>query len=309
MSLEIPVAFVQQYKSNILMLSQQKQSILRPTVRFETMTGKRMAIERLAPKNPQKRTTRHAPTPVSDASHSRRWLTIVDYEVPADLIDDQDKLRLLIDPQGPYTQNQLSGLRRAQDDEIIAALGATVYVGEEGSSSVTNYAVGECRLVAGDGSIVAAGSAHSDTVATPLSIAKLMTCKQILDDAEIDKDRRRYFVTNPYNINHFMNLTEVKSSDFNTSKPLANGILYQFAGFTFLESTRLVTDTTEKDCKKCYAFAEGAISYSAPQEPKVSISIRHDLSDSVQVYCTQTCGAVRNEGPAVVEINLLEKPA
>lgn len=304
MSLEIPVAFVQQYKSNILMLSQQKQSILRPTVRFETMTGKRMAIERLAPKNPQKRTTRHAPTPVSDASHSRRWLTIVDYEVPADLIDDQDKLRLLIDPQGPYTQNQLSGLRRAQDDEIIAALGATVYVGEEGSSSVTNYAVGESRLVAGDGSIVAAGSAHSDTTATGLTIAKLLTCKQLLDDEEIDPERQRYFLCNPYNINQMLNTTEVKSSDYNTVKALAAGQIDTFMGFRFLMSTRLVTDTTETDCKKCYAFAAGSISYSAPQEPKVSISIRHDLSDSVQVYCTQTCGAVRNEGPAVVEINL-----
>jgi hypothetical protein len=305
MSLQIPVAFVQQYTGNILMLSQQKQSILRPTVQFETMTGKCMFIERLAAKNPQKRTTRHAPTPISDATHSRRKLTIYDYEVPADLIDDQDKLRMLIDPQSAYTQNQLSGLRRAQDDEIISALGGTVYTGEDGSTAVLVSAVGECRLISGSGAIVAAGSAQSDTVATGLTIAKLLTCKQLLDDAEVDKDRQRYFVCNPFNINQFMNLTEVKSSDFNTSKPLANGILYQFAGFTFLESTRLITSATETDCKTCYAFAQGAITFSAPQDPKVSVSIRHDLSDSVQVYCTQTCGAVRNEGAAVVEINLL----
>jgi len=229
----------------------------------------------------------------------------VDYEVPADLIDDQDRLRMLIDPESAYTQNQLSGLRRAQDDEIISALGASVTTGEDGSTTVTNYAVDECRLINGSGAIATAGSAHSDTDASPLTIEKLLSCKQLLDDAEVDKDRQRYFATNPFNINQFMNQTEVKSSDFNTSKPLANGILYQFAGFTFLESTRLVYDTTETDCIKSYAFAAGSISYSAPQDPKVSISIRHDLSDSVQVYCVQTCGAVRNEGPAVVEINLL----
>jgi len=305
MSLQIPVAFVQHYTGNILMLSQIKQSVLRPTVQFETMTGKCMFIERLAAKNPQKRTTRHAPTPISDAQHSRRKLTIVDYEVPADLIDDQDKLRMLIDPQSAYTQNQLSGLRRAQDDEIIAALGATVYTGEDGSIAVLNSATGESRLVAGSGALVTAGSAHSDTTATGLTIAKLLTCKQLLDDADIDPERQRNFVCNPFNINQLLNTTEVKSSDYNTVKALAAGQIDTFMGFKFLMSTRLLANATETDCKMCYAYAQGSISYSAPQDPKVSISIRHDLSDSVQVYCTQTCGAVRNEGPAVVEINLL----
>jgi hypothetical protein len=305
MSLQIPVAFVTQYTGNILMLSQQKQSVLRPTVAFETMTGKRMMIERMGPKNPQKRTTRHAPTPISDATHDRRVLTIIDWEVPADLIDDQDRLRLLIDPQSYYTQNQLSGLRRAQDDEIIEALGRAVLTGEDGATSVANYAVNESRLISGSGALVAAGSAHSDTTATGLTIAKLLTCKQLLDDADIDPERQRYFVCNPFNINQLLNATEVKSSDYNTVKALASGQIDTFMGFKFLMSTRLVTDTTETDCKKSYAYAQGSVTFSAPQDPKVSVSIRHDLSDSVQVYCTETCGATRNEGAAVIEINLL----
>jgi hypothetical protein len=305
MSLQIPVAFVTQYTGNILMLSQQKIAKLRATCRFETMTGKRMMIERMGPKNPQKRTTRHAPTPISDAKHDRRVLTIVDWEVPADLIDDQDKLRLLIDPQSYYTQNQLFGLRRAQDDEVIEALGRTILTGEDGATSVTNYASDECRLIDGSGALATAGSGHTDTVATPLTIEKLLLCKQLMDDAEIDEERQRYFTTNPFNINQFINQTEVKSSEYNHSKALAEGKMdIVFAGFRFIPSTRLITDTTETDCVKSYAFAEGSVTFSAPQDPKVSVSIRHDLSDSVQVYCTQTCGASRNEGPAVVEINL-----
>jgi hypothetical protein len=305
MSLQIPVAFVTQYTGNILMLSQQKKGILRPTCRFETMTGKRMMIERMGPKEAHKRTTRHAPTPISDATHDRRVLTIWDYEVDADLIDDQDRLRMLIDPQSSYTQNQLSGLERAQDEEIIEALGRAVLTGEDGATSVAYYAVGECRLISGSGAIVAAGSAHSDTTATGLTIDKLLTCKQLLDDANIDDSRQRYFLANPYNLNQLLNTTEVKSSDYNTVRALAQGNIDTFMGFKFLKSTQLVTDTTETDCKKCYAFAQGAVSFSAPQDPKVSVSVRHDLSDSVQVYCTQTCGATRNEGAAVIEINLL----
>ncbi len=304
MSLQIPVAFVDQFKANILMLSQQTQSVLRQTTMPETMTGDTMYIERMAKKDPQKRTTRHGPTPISDAQHDRRKLSVVDYEVPADLIDKQDRLRMLIDPQSSYAQNQVSGLNRAIDDEIIAALGGTVYTGHTGATALSYYAVGEMRLVAGDGSVVIAGSAHSDTTATGLTIAKLLTCKEILDDAEIDPMRKRYFVCNPYNINQLLNTTEVKSADYNTIRALAQGQIDTFMGFKFLMSTRLLADTTETDCKRCYAYAENSITFVAQAEPSVSVSIRHDLSDCVQIYTTMSCGAVRNEGPAVVEINL-----
>lgn len=304
MSLQIPVAFVDQFKANILMLSQQKQSVLRKTVMPETMTGDTMFIERLAKKDPQKRTTRHGATPISDATHDRRKLSIVDYEVPADLIDKQDRLRMLIDPQSSYAQNQVSGLNRAIDDEIISALGGTVYTGHTGSTAVNYYDTGEMRLIAGDGSVVAAGSAHSDTTATGLTIAKLLTCKQLLDDAEIDEMRKRYFVTNPYNLNQLLNTTEVKSADYNTVRALAQGQINTFMGFEFLMSTRLGADATETDCTHSYAFAENSITFASQEEPSVSVSIRHDLSDCVQVYTTMSCGAVRNEGPAVIEINL-----
>lgn len=304
MSLLIPVAFVDQFKANILMLSQQKQSLLRKCTMPETMTGDTMFIERLAKKDPQKRTTRHGATPVSDAAHDRRKLSIVDYEVPADLIDKQDRLKMLIDPQSAYAQNQVNGLNRAIDDEIIAALGGVVYTGHTGATAVNNYDTGECRLVGGDGTVVAAGSNHSDTTETGLTIAKLLTCKQLLDDAEIEEGRKRYFLCNPYNINQLLNTTEVKSADYNTVRALAQGQINAFMGFEFIMSTRLLSDGTDTGCKNCYAFAENAITFSSQEEPSISVSIRHDLSDCVQVYTTMSCGAVRNEGPAVIEINL-----
>ena len=40
MSTQITTAFVEQYKSNVLHLAQQKGSRLRDTVRFESVTGK-----------------------------------------------------------------------------------------------------------------------------------------------------------------------------------------------------------------------------------------------------------------------------
>ena len=304
MSLQIPVSFVDQFKANILMLSQQKQAKLRGCCRPESVTGDTMYVERLGPKDAQLRGARHGETPVSDAQHSRRKLSMADYIVPADLIDKPDKLKLLIDPQSSYTQNQVFSLNRAIDDVVIAALYGAAYGGHAGGTTINSYDVGESRLVQSDGTIRAAGSDFSDATETPLTIAKLLTCKQLLDDAEIDEDRQRYFVCNPFNLNQLMNTTEVKSSDYNTVKALAQGNVDTYMGFKFIKSTRLPADDTDTGATRCFAFAQDAIVLAVAEEPSVSVSVRNDLCDSIQVFSTLSIGATRVEGPAVVQILL-----
>jgi len=304
MSSQIPVAFVDQFKANILVLSQQKPAKLRMVCRPESVTGDTMYVERIGPKDAQPRGARHGATPISDADHSRRKLSMADYVVPADLIDKPDKLKLLIDPQGVYVQNQTFSLNRQIDDVIIAAIFGNAYEGHTGATTVYNYSVGECRLVESDGSIAAAGSDWSDKTQTPLTIAKLLTCKQLLDDAEIDEDRQRYFLCNPYNLNQLLNTTEVKNADYNTVKALAQGYIDTFMGFKFLKSTRLPVDDTDTGATKCAAFASNAIVLAVAEEPSVSISVRNDLLDSIQVFSTLSIGATRVEGPAIVPILL-----
>ena len=305
MSMQVPIHFVDQVTRNMLILSQQKASQARMACRPEPITGDVMYVERIGPKDAQLRGARHGATPISDADHSRRKLSMLDYVVPADIIDKPDKLKMLVELQSPYVNNQVFSLHRQVDDTIIAALGATVFGGHQGGLTILNSAVGECRLIRDDGTVEAAGDTFSDSGAeTSLTIAKLLTCKQLLDDAEIDDDRPRWFIANPYNINQFMNLTEVKSSDYNTSKVLAMGRIDSFMGFTFIRSTRLPADTTNVDATPCYAFAQDAIVLAVAQEPKVNIDPRPDLLNSVQIFSELSIGAVRVEGPAVVQINL-----
>lgn len=304
MSLQIPVAFVDQFKANILLLSQQKQPKLRGCCRAEPITGDTMYVERIGPKDAVPHAGRHGATPISDADHSRRKLSMADYDVPADLIDKPDKLKLLIDPQSVYASNQVFSLNRAIDDVIITALGGPAYGGHTGATTINNYDVGECRLVESDGSLTAAGSNFAGKTETALTIAKLLTCKQLLDDAEIDDERQRYFLCNPYNINQLLNTTEVKSADYNTVKALAQGQIDTFMGFKFIKSTRLPVDGTDAEATNCYAFAQDAIVLAVAQEPSVDISVRNDLCNSIQVFSTLSIGATRVEGPAVIEINL-----
>lgn len=303
MSLQIPVSFVDQFKANLLILSQQKTALLRQCCRMEAITGDTMYVERLGPKTAQLKGTRHGATPISDAPHTRRKLSMADYVVPADIIDKSDRLKLLVELEAPYSQNQNFSLNCAIDDVIITALGGAAYSGHTGATTVNNYDSGECRVVNSDGTIVAAGTNTSNATETPLTIAKLLTCKELLDDAEIDEARQRYFLTNPHNINQLLNTTEVKSIDYNTVRALAQGQIDTFMGFKFLKSTRLPVGT-DTAATSSYAFAQGAIILAIAQEPEVSISVRHDLCDSVQVFSTLSIGATRVEGPAVVQIEL-----
>ena len=103
MSVQITTAFVEQYKSNVFHLAQQKGSKLRDAVRTESIVGKSHFFERIGSTAAVKRTSRHADTPRVDTPHSRRKVTMDDYDW-ADLIDDSDKVRLLISPQSEYAK-------------------------------------------------------------------------------------------------------------------------------------------------------------------------------------------------------------
>ena len=118
MSSQITTAFVQQYSNNVQMLSQQKGSLLRNTVDAETVVGKNAFFEQVGVATAVKRVSRHGDTPQIDTPHSRRRVSMVDYEY-ADLIDKQDQVRTLIDPTSSYAQAAAFALGRAMDDEII----------------------------------------------------------------------------------------------------------------------------------------------------------------------------------------------
>ena len=124
MSTQITTAFVNQFSSNVQLLSQQKSSLLRGAVSEESVTGEKAFFDQVGSSAAIKRTSRHADTMIQDTPHSRRMVTMDTYEW-ADLIDDADKVRMLIDPTSTYAQAASAAMGRAMDDTIIlAATGA-----------------------------------------------------------------------------------------------------------------------------------------------------------------------------------------
>ena len=114
MSSQITTAFTQQYSNNVKLLAQEKGSQLRNTVTVESVTGKNNFFDQVGVATAVKRTTRHADTPQIDTPHSRRRVSLVDYEY-SDLLDNQDKIRTLIDPTSSYAIASAYALGRAVD--------------------------------------------------------------------------------------------------------------------------------------------------------------------------------------------------
>jgi len=215
MSSEITTSFVEQYSSNVAMLAQQMGSRLRSAVDVETITGKNAFFDQVGVTAAIQRTSRHADTPQIDTPHARRRVSLADYEW-ADLIDDQDKVRMLIDPTSSYAKAAAAAMGRAMDDVIITALGGSADTGETGGTAVA--------LPSGS---KFATSDQSDG----LTVAKLIAAKKFFDLNDVDPSIPRYIVAGATQMSDLLGTTQVTSSDFNTVKALVQGDVDTFHGF------------------------------------------------------------------------------
>jgi len=286
MSSEITTSFVEQYSSNVAMLAQQMGSRLRAAVDVETITGKNAFFDQVGVTAAVQRTSRHADTPQIDTPHSRRRVSLADYEW-ADLIDDQDKVRMLIDPTSSYAKAAAAAMGRSMDDVIIAALGGSADTGETGSTAValpstSKFATGQ----------------QSDG----LTIAKLIAAKKFFDLNDVDPSIPRFIVAGATQMSDLLGTTQVTSSDFNTVKALVAGDVDTFMGFKFIMSNRLALDATNTDDRKIFAFTQDAIKLGVGKDITAKIDVRPDKSYATQVYTCMSIGATRMEENKVFQI-------
>tara|TARA_R100001463_G_scaffold32775_7_gene73262 strand:+ start:1793 stop:2650 length:858 start_codon:yes stop_codon:yes gene_type:complete len=281
MSTQITTAFVEQYKSNVFHLAQQKGSRLRGAVKSETVTGTSHYFERIGATAAQVRTTRHSNTPQINTPHSRRKVTLADYDW-ADLIDQEDKVRMLISPQSEYAKAGAYAMGRAMDDAIIAAASGNAFGGVAGATSIALPA----------GQKIAVGS-------TSLTVAKLIAAKEILDASDVDPDETKYLVCSAKEITSLLGDDKVTSADFNSVKALVAGQVDTFMGFNFIRTERIAASGGDN---LALAFTQSAIGLALGRDIQTRISERDDKNYATQVFLSMTIGATRVEDEKVVEI-------
>ena len=287
MSTEVNKAFAQKFRDTFLHLVQQKGSRLRDYVRVNTdIAGKYDHFDRIGSTSAQKITSRHSDTPLISTPHSRRRVSMDDYNW-ADLVDKADKVRMLADPASDYMKAGVWAMGRKMDDIIIAAMsGNAVSIDEDDASS--NVALPSAQKV-----VVSTG-------AVDMNITKLRYAKRILDASDVDPDLPRHIVMKAVQFYDLLDDAEIKSADYNTVKALVNGDIDTYLGFKFHRSERLAVDGSSNTL--CLAWIPEGIGLSMGMDVKTEISERPDKNYSTQVYAQMCLGAVRIEDEKVVEI-------
>lgn len=302
MSVNVNLAFVQQYSTNIAMLLQQQGSRLRNSVMNYSFQGKAASMaEQFGAVTAVRNQGRHSDTPLISTPQDKRWIYPNDYDW-ADLIDNQDKLRMLIDPSGPYTTAGVNSLGRAMDDEIISGIFNSNNTGENGTTTtglLSAYNSGSQVVAA---SVGASGS-------TGLNIAKLRAAKQLLMAADLDIDNDQLFmVITAKQHDNLLNEAQAISLDYNSTPVLVNGKITSFMGFNFIHSERIpgaanfntainpsVTGYTTGTQWMVPFYAKSGVALGMWNDVQTSVDRRPDKRNSWQVYVTGTFGGARLE--------------
>lgn len=288
MSFQVQTAHVQQYRAMLERLVQQKGSRLRGAVRNETQVGKNEFFDRIGAVAARKVTTRHDDSPLISTPHDRRRVSLVDYDW-GDLIDREDRVRMLFDPASKYSENAVDAFNRAIDDEIIANAFGTAYAGEEGSTQVS-FPAG--NVIAVDFKIGGGGSSSS------LILDKILEAKRLFDSKEVPEDGRVIVATSK-EYQNLLNTTTVLSNDYRTIQALANGEPGTLYGFDMIRSERLLLSGSNN---RVIAFQRDGLLLSVADDITVEMAKRPDKRFSLYVYVAMSIGSTRMEEERVVEI-------
>lgn len=290
MSFEVPTHFSVQYTQNTEMLLQQRGSKLRSAVMMGSYTGKSgVVVEQFGQVKATKNVSRHGDTPLISTPADRRWVFPTDYDW-ADLIDNQDRLRMLIDPTSGYGQAGAFALGRSIDDEILGAFYGTSKTGENGSTNTSFDSDMEVGVNVGG-------------TASGLNIAKLRAAKKNLMENEVDIDNDPLYVAiTAEQHDDLLGETQAISLDYNTRPVLVDGKITAFMGFNFLHIE--FANTTSFDNASSMVsgnnqlvpyWAKSGMHLGQWNDISTTIGPRPDKRYSTQVYVTGTWGATRTQ--------------
>lgn len=286
MSQQITEAFVQQFADNFRHVAQQSQSRLEPTVAIEpNIVGMSKSINRLGQRTATRRTQRHGDTPINDQPHSTRFVDLYDWE-DGDMVDDQDKIRMLVDPTSDYVKAMVASLNRAKDDVIISSLG--------GNSRATT------------GSIILPTAQKIAVGGTGLTKAKIIQAKTLFRTNEADEEagEELYMLYSAGAAAAILADTTLTSQDWMAGQFLMSGsVRGKWMGFNWIPTERCPKVGTSRFL---YAYAKSGVTLGKGADIMTKVGEDASKGFNVRIYAKMSIGSVRVEEEKVVEIACLE---
>ena len=297
MPITIDQAYIQTFENNIRHLAQQSITKLRNYVTETARQSEKHNWERLAQSNARAKVSARMVSPAggngsgavgsTDGLEYTRRTSLTEIWDAGEVIEQEDPIQMIVDPNAASTQNLSMAMRRAVDDILIKAATGDALNGD-GSTSIFPVAqeVGDYL-----------GAITLDTV---------LEVQQKFYENDVDPDERKVFVIGPVQQRKLMQLMEVTSGDFQNQKALATGVLPNWMGFDWVVSNRLLHPTAPGTDVDCLAFSRKALGLHVSKDITASIGLRTDMSFAWQLYCMMGLGAVRVEDEHIVRVKLLD---
>ena len=280
----ITVASVQQYRANVELLLQQQDSRLRNAVTTSSIVGKSASIvEQFGSATAQERTSRHADTPLLDLSQDKRWVFPTDIEWGS-LIDNQDRLRAIVELTSPYAMAAAAAMNRKTDLIILAAIFGTNYIGENGTTSETFGTLGSGTYDVG---------VDTGGTASALNVAKLQKAIRILMTANKgDLGESVFGAISAYEHDSLLKEIQVVNKDYGNSAVLVDGRVKRFMGVDFTLTEQL---TVTSGNRLIPVWLKSGMHLGIWNDINAQISVRSDKGYATQVYTSMTVGATRTQ--------------
>lgn len=287
MSTSINETYIAEFNQELRHLASQAYARLRVGVTVVSSGGESYSFDRVAPKEASNKTSRAQATPVTDYDFSRRTALAKTFDV-GELIEQEDQIQAKVNIGGGLIQEMARSMARAQDDELIRAMGGDA--------------------LDGDGANVAFPATQKiDETGNTITFDMITRVQEKFLENDIQGEVQKYFVISPAQVRKLLQLTEQTSSDFVTREALqklnAGLIVPNWMGFTWICSTRLLEATGNRTC---YAFTKRAIGMAINRD--ISTFMQQDPSRSYawSLYSQATYGAVRVEDEQIVELTVAD---
>lgn len=285
-------AFVSTYENIVRHLAQQKPSRLRGWVQERGVNSEEHNWERLGTAEAQVKSTRLQATPVQDWPWSRRVSVPTTYDV-GDSTEQEDVVQMIVDPNSNIAQSQGNAMRRAYDDEIIAAATGTALDGNGAA-----------------GAFPAAQKVFGTTVDVYDTALNFDLITQVIETFmanDIDPDEQKCFVIGPVQARKLLQLTEATSADYNALRPLqSKGYVEGWMGFDWIVSTRLNHPTAPGTDVDCFAMTKKALGLMVDRDITSRVAEDPSISFAWRIYSFMTIGAVRVEDEHIVQVQLAD---
>lgn len=291
MTVSIPVSYVQQYNKNLQMLCQQKGSKLRGLVSVEQVKGECAYFEQIGAVEATEAAARngagytyHTETPITDTPYSRRRLDMTTFRL-ADLIENDDRVKLLIDPTNPTAQTFANALGRAIDMKLLKMAVGTAKTGHDGSTEVE----------------FPASQIVDSAAAAVFNVDKLIEVKTLMDKADVPEEDR-YMAVSAADLKNLLKDQKATSVDYAAVRALVQGQIDTFMGFKFVRISDKVWNAAGIAANTAVAFHREGLKLGIGQDIITHIDPRPDRNYATQVYSEINFGACRMDENKVVQV-------